>query len=385
MVATEIAKTLYAPHKAFREISQNPKYLGPLLVMLLFVAANIGFAYAAISRTYIEQVLPDGSELDEWTDKSTLWSSNAQISESDDFINGTYYGNKSIAFSITDSTNLWTELNDIGSVNCSEPDGYTKMSFRLKLISPDTKPANVTIHMFSKGPSDYFYSNLTEKFATPNLDVWNNLTIPLISNGWSSSSSDADWDEITGLRLAFEWPTNTNITLQIDGLFFHGTFRLLLESAGTAYLLNFGLLAIMQFVITWVLLSGIIYIMSKGFGAQIIWKTMLVLVGFALITMAVQAAVNALAYSSVSGVYYPYELIVGAEGEADVAYNAILDQTAFVSYIGRFTQVAVYIWTIALCSLAVRVLTAFSWIKSILIGVVAYLATILVIGFILGI
>ncbi len=385
MVASEIAKTLYAPQKAFREISQNPRYLGPVLVMLLFVAANTGFAYAAISRTYIEQVLPDGSKLDEWTDNRTFWSSNGQISESNDFINGTYYGNKSIEFSVINSQYFWAELNDIGSINCSEPNGYPEMSCRLKFVGPDTEPVNATIYMFSKGPSDYFYKNLNKEFEQSTAEVWNNITIPLGSNGWSSNSSNADWNEVTGLRLALEWATNTNITLRIDGLFFHGTFKLLLESAGTAYLLNYALLAVMQFVITWVFLSGIVYIMSKSFGGQLVWKTMLVLVGFALVTMPVQAAINAVAYSSISAVYYPYELIVGAEGEADVFYNAILDQTATVSYVGRFTQIAVYIWTIVLCSLAVRVLTAFSSIKSVLIGVVAYLITILVIGFILGI
>jgi hypothetical protein len=100
--------------------------------------------------------------------------------------------------------------------------------------------------------------------------------------------------------------------------------------------------------------------------------------------MSVQAIVNAAAYATVSTVNYPFQLIVGAEGETDAPYNAILDQTATVSYIGRFTQIAVYIWTIALCSLAVRLHAGFSWTKSILVGVVAYLVTILVIGFILG-
>lgn len=384
MLASEIVKMLYAPHKAFKEIMQNPSYIGPLLIMLLFVAANAGFTYVATSKTYIEQVLPNGSNLDEWTENSTFWQSNAQISESNDFINGTYFGNKSIAFSITNSTEIWAQLTDIESIDCSGPDGYTELSFRIKWTSPQTRPANGTIYVFSTTSSDFFYYSLGESFANLTYNIWNNLTIPLASDGWSSSSPSADWGNVTGLKLIFQWPESTNITLLIDGLFFHGPFESLYATAGTAYILNFALVAVMQYVITWVFLSGIIYIMSKSFGGKLVWKTILVLIGFALITMFVQAIVNAAAYLTVSAVDYPFQLIVGAEGETDAAYNAILDQTATVSYIGRFTQIAVYIWTIALSSLAVRLHAGFSWTKSILVGVVAYLVTILVIGFILG-
>jgi hypothetical protein len=384
LLASEIVKMLYAPHKAFKEIMQNPRYMGPLLIMLLFVAANAGFTYVATSKTYIEQVLPNGSNLDEWTENSTFWQSNAQISESNDFINGTYYGNKSIAFSITDSTEIWVQLTDIGSISCSGPDGYTELSFRIKWTSPQTRPVNGTIYMFSTTSSDFFYESLGEIFANLTYNIWNNLTIPLVSDGWLTSSPSADWGNVTGLKLIFQWPESTNITLLIDGLFFHGPFESLYATAGTAYILNYALVAVMQYVITWVFLSGIIYIMSKSFGGKLVWKTILVLIGFALITMFVQAIVNAAAYATVSSVNYPFQLIVGVEGETDAPYNAILDQTATVSYIGRFTQIAVYIWTIALCSLAVRLHAGFSWTKSILVGVVAYLVTILVIGFILG-
>jgi len=379
--ASEILKVLYSPRKAFNEIVQNPRYFGPLLIVILVIAANVGFTYAAISKTYVEQILPNGSNLDEWTENSTLWTSNAGISESSDHINGSLYGNRSIAFSITDNSQAWAQLEDIGSVNCSSPDGFNELSFRTKWTSPQVRPENATIYLLTTN-SDYFYNSLTENISTYN--IWNNITIQLVSGGWSSSNPDADWANITGLKLQFTWTENSNITLLVDGVFFHGTFKSLLESAGTSYLTNYAILSAMQFVITWVFLSGLIYIMAKGLGGKLVWKPLLVVVGFILVTLFVQAAINAVAYSTLPTISYPFQLIGGVSGEGENAYNTIADQTWLVSEIARFTQIAVHIWIIALCSIAVHILAAFSWTKSILVGAVAYVVTILAEGFLLG-
>jgi hypothetical protein len=41
MSMREVFRILYAPHKAFKEIIQNPKYVGPILVMILFIGASL--------------------------------------------------------------------------------------------------------------------------------------------------------------------------------------------------------------------------------------------------------------------------------------------------------------------------------------------------------
>jgi hypothetical protein len=137
----------------------------------------------------------------------------------------------------------------------------------------------------------------------------------------------------------------------------------------------------MQFVIIWVLLSGILYIMARGFGGQVVWKALLILIGFTLVTMFVQALINAVAYLTLPTINYPFELIGGVPGEGQSISEAILGQTWLVSEVSRIMQVAMYVWMIALCSLAVRLLAAFSWTKSVLVGAVAYLVTLLIAGF----
>jgi hypothetical protein len=376
-----IFKVIYAPHKAFKEIIQNPKYIGPILIMILFIIANVGFVYAAISKTYIEQTLPTASELDEWTENSTLWTPTPRVNY-DDYINGTYYGNKSIEFSNVNSMQISMQLNNIGPINCSGQDGYKSMSIRMKWISPDDEPSSVTLYLFSPNLSDYFYYDLTENFTSSYNNVWNNLTVPLGSEKWLNNSADAHWNNINGLKFEFTWPSNSDITVLIDGLFFRGVFKSLAENA-PIYMLNFSLSAFMRFTIKWVLLSGIIYIMSKAFGAKTVWKPLLVLVGFALITLFIQSVINAATYATSPMLYYPLELIGGVRGESEIAYNKILEETWLVSQVTGYVQIAVYVWTIALCAVALRLLTESSWAKSFLVSTVAYFVSLLVESFLL--
>ena len=384
MTLKQILKTLYAPHKAFKEIIQNPKYLGPLLIMVMLVIANVAFTYAATSKTYVEHSIPTGEKLDEWTENRTLWTSNTAISENNDSITGGYFGNASIAFSVTNATQVWAELGNIGPVNCSGPDEYTKLSFRAKWTSPQTQPTNMTIKLFSNSSSDYFSYNPAVDSLSLTYNTWNNLTIPVNTADWSSSNPNTNWEKITSLRLELTWNENTNITLLVDGLFFHGPFSSLFENAGSLYLVNYAILGFMQFIVTWVVLSGLAYILTKTFGGKLVWKPLLILIGFALITMFAQALVNAIAYAALPNMRYPFELLVGVKGEAQAVVDSINSQTWVVAYIQRFMQIAVWIWTIALTTLAVRLLAAISWFKSAAIAAIAYFVTLLVESFIVG-
>jgi hypothetical protein len=384
----QILKTLYAPHKAFREIIQNPKYLGPLLIMVMLVIANVAFTYAATTKTIVEHSIPTGEKLDEWTENSTLWTSNATsnaaISESNDSITGGYFGNASISFAVTNATQIWADLDNVGPVNCTSPDGFDKLSFRTKWTTPQTQPANITIKLFSNSSSDYFSYSPTVNALNLTRNIWNNLTIQLNNAEWSNSTPNVNWTKITRFRLELTWNENSNITLLVDGLFFHGPFSSLYENAGSLYMINYAILGFMQFIVTWVVLSGLVYVLTKAFGGKLVWKPLLILIGFALVTMFVQALVNAIAYATLPNMRYPFELLVGVKGEAQTVVDSIESQTMIVAYTQRIMQIAVWIWTIALTALAVRILATISWFKSIAIAAIAYIVTLLVESFIVG-
>jgi hypothetical protein len=221
---------------------------------------------------------------------------------------------------------------------------------------------------------------LTGAIVNSTSNVWNNVTLPLQTTDWSSSSALADWGNVTGLKLELDWNADANVTVRVDGLFFHGIF--VSEMAGlVTYITNYSLVFAMQFIIRWVLLTGIIYIMAKAFGGKMVWKPALILIGSALITLFVQSAISAVAYSTLPPIYYGFSFIGGVPGESQSAYDKILQQTSLLSQFNGYLNIAIYIWTIALCSIATRLLAEFSWAKSILVSTVAFFVGIIVLGF----
>jgi hypothetical protein len=97
----------------------------------------------------------------------------------------------------------------------------------------------------------------------------------------------------------------------------------------------------------------------------------------------VLAVVNLVAAVSLPRLNYSFELLSGFKGEplADSAYNAILDQTQTATMVGMYTWYIVQVWTAILCAVAVRVMAGFTWSKSILVGVIAYVLCLIIVSF----
>jgi hypothetical protein len=209
------------------------------------------------------------------------------------------------------------------------------------------------------------------------------VTEPLFS-GWTASNSNADWSNITGFRLEFSWTGNSSINLLADGLFFHGIYQSWLDQVGTGYMLSFVLTSVMQFVITWVIFSGLLFLIGRTLGGKVVWRLILVAVGLILITLVVQALINVVSYSTLPQLNYPFALVGGVQGEGTQAYNTILDQTANVRMVTSIAQVVIWAWTITLGAILLRFTAELAWLKSILAAVAAYIVTLLVSSFLFG-
>jgi hypothetical protein len=368
---------IYAPRKVFKEIIQNPRYIGPILIMILFIAANTGYGYILASKSYYEQTLPSGAapNYDEWTQSTSRWTSNGSISESNDSLSGGYYGNKSIEFDMINGREIYMQVNFSQSVDCYGMDGYTNMSFRIKTIYPNTTIIqSASMYLFSS-KTDYFKYNLTGYSFPSNSTLWNNLTIPIgPTSGWTSSSADANWSDIISLKYDFVLSDNANLTIRLTGLFFRGLFISgIEESSFSSHLLDYSSSAFMEFVVTWVLLGGLLFLISKGLGGKAPWKPMLILVGFILVTLFVEILIYALLGANLPNIKYPLEFLGGSSSPGyQSALNKIVQDTALFSQIEEFVDIAVTFWIIGLCAFAVRQLDEFSWSKSLLVAVIAY-------------
>jgi hypothetical protein len=411
--AKDILRVLYEPHKVFKDIIQKPGYLGPFILLLIFVLAQIGSSYVVASRSYIEQTMPVGDQGDVWTENAALWQAGPSVTirnNTADFINSTlYYGSTSIEFAASNASYVWMELSSLdGSVNCGA-DGFKNVSLRVKIVSPDVKPENASIYLYSLSGSNFYY-DLTQTFASSDVNVWNNITLPVGSGDWLSSSADATWENITGLKMEFTWSSDSSITLRIDGLFFRGKFQDPFEIYGISYIATSALNGFAPFLFEWLILTGLMYLLIKGLKGNVIWRPLMVAVGFALIVLVIQALILAVVYTSLPSLFYPLEVLAGTPGEFEVAYQVILDKIATVTLVGGIIQVAVYVWIVALGTFITRAITgdkkiaeqvsmgkvtsdttissdvtAFSWMKCLLVSGASLFLTIIILGFILGI
>ena len=413
MVVKDILRVLYAPHKAFKDIIQKPGYLGPFILLLIFVLAQIGASYVVASRSYIEQTMPVGDQGDVWTENAALWQAGPNVTirnNTADFINSTiYYGSTSIEFAASNASNVWMELSSLdGSVNCGDG-GFKNVSFRVKIVAPDVKPENASIYLYSLSGSNFYY-DLTQAFASSDVNVWNNITLTVGSGDWLSSSADATWENITGLKMEFAWSSDSSITLRIDGLFFRGKFQDPFEIYGIAYIATSALNAVAPFLFEWLILTALMYLLIKGLKGNVIWRPLMVAVGFALVVLVIQALILAVVYTSLPNLFYPLEVLAGTPGEFEVAYQVILDKIATVTLVGAIIQVAVYVWIVTLGTFITRAITgdkkiaeqvsmgkvtsdtpvssdvtAFSWMKCLIVSGASLFLTIIILGFLLGI
>ena len=391
MVAKEILRVLYAPHKVFKDIIQKPGYVGPFILLIIFVLAQVGSSYVVASQSYIEttapQTVPLSEQGDIWTENAALWQANAGVTVSNntsDYINSTY-STTSIEFTASNTSNVWMELNNLdGSVNCGV-DGFKNVSFRVKLLTPDVKPENVSLYLYSLSGSNFYY-DLTSEFSNSAVNVWNNITrtIGVGSEGWVSSGATT-WENITGLKLDFTWSSSSNVDLRIDGLFFKGDYEGLLEIYGISYLANSALNGFAPFLFEWLLLTGLVYLIIKGLKGNVVWKPLMVAVGFALVILVIQVLILAVVYTALPDLYYPLEVLAGPPGELQVAYQVILDAIASVTLVSTIIQVAIYVWTVTLGTFIVRAITEFGWGKSLLVSGGGLLFTVIILSLLLGI
>jgi hypothetical protein len=406
LVAQEILQVFYAPHKAFKKIVQDPKFLGPLLIVIVFVAVQVGSAYVIASKSYLEQTLPNGTEGDTWTENAGFWQSNSGVTITNntfDYINGSslYYNTTSIEFKVDNASSIDLFLNDLGgSVNCG-PDGFQNLSVRVKIVSPNVDPQNVTLYLFSLSPTNFFAYDLTSAFSNINVTEWRNITVPIGSGDWASSNSAASWENITGLRMDFSWQNTSSIDLRVDGLFFRGIYKESLDVYGSSILISSALNSITPYLAQWIVLTALIYLLIKGLKGSVVWKPVMVAVGFALVTLVVQAVILLVAYTTLSNINYSLEVLANIPVEADVAYQSVQTVIAQVLLVGNIVQIIIYAWMIALGTFITRAVTApaipaiatttegegtmgvqqFGWMKCLLVSGAGYLVTIIVLGF----
>ena len=183
----------------------------------------------------------------------------------------------------------------------------------MKLVQPQTVPQGATLTLYSLNTNDFYQYDLTSALSnTSNIGQWNNITIPVgkTAPGWSTNGIPT-WSNITALTLSATYPAGSNVTIDIGALFFRGQYQTLIQLNSTGFLLNFLQQFSLQFLFTWFLMTGLIYLFFRGLKNPVLWKPVFIALGFAMFIMVIRAAINLVATLALPTVYYPFDVWPG--------------------------------------------------------------------------
>lgn len=397
MVITDVLGVLYAPHKAFKKIVEKPRYLGVVIILVLFIAVQTGYYASYYSKINYEQTYPGTESLNTWTTtNATAWvtTQGTVINQNyDDFINQTYSGNSSLQFSLDNTNSLSMALEDFGSSVNAASDGFRNLSISIKLAEPNVAPQNAMLTLYSLGgTSSFFQLDITSELSS-NIGEWNNLTIPVETLDWQSTGQ-ANWSDITGIKLDLTYPSAANVTVNLQNLFFRGNYQTIIESSGaTLFAASAIQSTLIQFLFQWIVLTAVIYLILKVLKAPaFVWKPLFVATGFVLIVLVMTSLIGLVATFTLPVVHYPYEFppyasliypdfyVAQVSAQSQATYNAIVASTVVFTSISTAITVILYIWQVLLVSTLIRAISGFGWVKSLAAAAGSVVLTILILG-----
>ena len=416
MILDDLAQVVYAPAKAFKRIIESPKYLGVILVLVLFVGLIVGFEFVQFSKIYIENTSPEVGNLQSYVN-STIWTNSSNVALSDSFsdpfnysifvaaLGGNYslFGNSSLEMDALNTNTITAALDNVFNVDCNSPSGFQNLSMTIKQVAPSVSPKSATLTLYSLSNTDFYSYDLTSSLSnTAQIGTWNNLTIPLGSqaSGWTSTGSPS-WGNVTALQLSLTYPANSNITLRIGALFFRGQYQTPVQSGSLGLIEQFLPTWAFWFILAWFILTATIYLIFYALKTTRVWKPIFVATGFALIVMVIRAAVNLVAAATLPTLYYPYDVTLGVRfnffgattysgmissltTQSQAILNSINAATAGFENVLLVMFVISYVWLVALSTIVVGTLKPeFSSSKKITIsllsvGVMVFLLLLLV-------
>ena len=216
MILNDIAEVIYAPQKAFKKIVANPKYLGAIIVLILFIGLQMGYEYAQLSKTNVELTSPQPGLFPNYTNASSgNWrgTSGVNFTDNTDYFNYTLYvsnygfypdayGNTSLQICAQNTQNVSAAIGNAFNVDCSA-NGFQNLSMIIKLVDPQTTPPqNAKLTLYALSDTDFYTYDLTSQLSNASSD-WameqhNHPHRPQRS-AWTPSGNPT-WNNITSAK-----------------------------------------------------------------------------------------------------------------------------------------------------------------------------------------
>jgi len=424
LILTDILQVIYAPKKVFKSITSNPKYLGVIIILLLFMGLEVGFEYVQFTKTSLEVTSPLAGAMQTYNNAS-YWTGGQDVALTnnfDDYYNNTVYiaqlqrppndpqgyyslfGNNSLDIHASNTDTVIAALSNTSNVDCTA-NGFQNLSISLKLIQPQSAPRSAILTLYSIGDTNYYTYDLTNALSSASaFGQWGNLSIPLGPDGvgWTENGNP-QWTNITSLTLQFTYSSDQDINIRIGALFFRGQFIQPIQYDTTTSLLGFLQIFSLRFLFTWLVLAAIVYIICRGLKNTVLWKPLFITLGFALFVMVVRSLVNIIAALTLPVSYYPYDVQLGLGYDSFMAVSypntigTLTSQSinslasistsleAFRAIVSGMFLVS-YVWLGGLAALALKELKPeFSTLQCLVFSAVSVAVTLLVLWFFINV
>ena len=399
LVIKDVFGVIYAPHKTFKRIAQNPKYLAIVIIVVLFVSLQTTYYYGYYSKVKYEQTMPPLNQLDAFTapaatstvldsimplvDKPWTTSEGASIGiNKADYISQNFYGNNSLQFILFNGNRLSATLEQFGyTVNCGQ-DGFTLLSMSIKQGSPEVaQPTKGAITLYTaNSTSNYFTLDITSMLKDSginNYNEWNNLTIPVGASAEWQSTGTPDWSDVTGLQLDLTYPESSNVDVLLQGIFFRGQYLTYISVSGTGSFLGYAAFSnVMQIAFQWLILAAVVYVLFKCFKiANVVWRPIFIVMGFALMALVVVAAIGILSTFTLQTVCCPYDFppygalvypeafVNNASPASQIVYEELVATTSTYTTITTALNIFMYILQAVIITFAVKAVSGISYAK----------------------
>jgi len=397
----DIFKVIYSPVKAFREVLENPRYVGPVLIIIISLFLTMGTNYVSVSKHYVETITPT-SPRDAWTnmtDPSLMWITNASVGSVAGVSNANsdlLAGNYSVGAIVTNASEVWLKTNatSIGTINCSNS-GFRTFYYKLMYVGfnqtqAPQNPQSASLRMFSyNNESRYFEFDLlsnSQRYLNTS-QAW--IDANLILSDWKEINvSAADWSNITGFEFVLVFPQTGQLFLYLNDLHFGGKYELLTDAVGFSYWLSSTLVgSAFDIFLRWLIFAGLLWLTVKVFKSEggSPFRTLLIVVGYAFAIAFVYVPIDILSVSQLPLLYFPDKVIFPLTGR-ELAASSLATSNIYATYwtstvpYNIFIGVwyASHVWTIGLFSIALKILQNFSWKKAVLISAMAYIMALVI-------
>ena len=374
MGVSEVFEVLYSPVKAFKKIIEKPDFKGVLLIIVLVIVSMVVVQYVAASKFFLETRTPDDEN---WTESTTFWASNDNLSLDDvDY----KVGNYSVKSFVSDGTSTWMKITDIGSFDCLEDTGYKELFFWINWThSNGTFPnSGATLRLFSVNESRYFELDLSTSISELSGE-WGNVTVNIgpQSQSWASSNSP-DWKNVTGLEFRLVWPTPANLTMKIDGLYFRKYVSPLETGTFSGAIIPILMSSAVSFSMNWILWAGILLMIAKVLREEVgPWTVFFVVIGYVFVSTVVYTIASAVSLSTL-----PALNLLSADDINVLIHEMWYPYLAYQVWL--YLPLVGEVWVAVLCATAIRLLRGITWGKAASISMIAFIIR-LVLRFFFGI